>query len=99
VSEENDDTEEFCPDCFAGTESSEHHEKCEADRPAGYVIAERPIWGPDTGRLVIDWDGVVHKTRKAAEAELARANSPDEDDPMQEPADNWELYELWPVKP
>jgi hypothetical protein len=26
-----EDDEEFCPDCFAGMESSEHHEKCEAD--------------------------------------------------------------------
>lgn len=24
----SDDPEEFCPTCFAGMESSEHHEKC-----------------------------------------------------------------------
>lgn len=24
------DPEEFCPDCFAGMESSQHHEKCVA---------------------------------------------------------------------
>lgn len=24
------DDEEFCPDCFAGTESCEHHERCVA---------------------------------------------------------------------
>ena len=27
-----DDSEEFCDDCFAGMESSEHHEKCVVPR-------------------------------------------------------------------
>lgn len=29
-SSEFEDNEEFCPDCFAGMESSEHHEECVA---------------------------------------------------------------------
>jgi hypothetical protein len=70
-----------------------------AAEPEGYVIAERPIFGDDAGRLVIDWDGVVHADRIDAEYELATANSPDEDDPTQTPSDHWKLYELREVQP
>jgi hypothetical protein len=30
TTDRQDDDEQFCPDCFAGTESSERHEKCVA---------------------------------------------------------------------
>lgn len=62
--------------------------------PAGYMIVERRL----DGRLDADWDGEIHPTREAAQAELALANHPDEDDPTQTPGDHWKLYELREVR-
>lgn len=47
------DDEEFCPDCRAGTTSSEHHEKCESDDdPLG--LADYIPYEGKTIREVID---------------------------------------------
>lgn len=42
--------------------------------PSGYLLAA----DDGHGRLVADWDGVIHPTRDSADGELAEANDPDD---------------------